>query len=324
MLSSTFLGIVPIIFGLVSTPVKDTPRHDVYNGGGIYGSYCMRDTYEDDFVGLEDDYLYCKIYLLSDYDNADYQPMIMLDNDATLSYYIYDMHVNVYSYGDDTYWDVDIGYNNVRGGSQASYNLTYRVYQGEDITDIGNEHEDLIIYFPNTIAVDNTILNAFRSVFTGEGNRFVHYYNGFYTFIDTDYNASWLIYGAISINNELFNNMYYDNGYSVGNQSFKNYNLKYIWSGAFVNSEYQSPNVYLGNCLISNTMYSRMSDMGVFGYVSAPNNVTFAGMVTSVIDAPIYMLSQLFSFELFGVQFYIAFMSIVTVVLICFLIKKLI
>ena len=77
--------------------------------------------------------------------------------------------------------------------------------------------------------------------------------------------------------------------------------------------------------MIPRTMHNTLLNYGVFQFVpSDVHNYTFGELIFNIMDAPIYFLKSLFSFQLFGETFYVAFMSVLTIMLICFVVRKLI
>lgn len=331
MLSSTFLGIVPLVLGLASAPLKEAPKQEVVNGGNLLGSYCLRDTFDVDYLAREDDYLYCFIFNRNQVDTLKECPIMLctgLTYDVRQHYYVTDLTINYYNTG-NPYWDLEVSYSGETGYETGTFSS--RWYFGDDLTEGDPDLTDISIYFPNYVFLNGDYLKVFNSVFTTEGNRFNTYYNGYYSITNTSYNAFWQLYGSICVNNNLYDYMYYTHyqnaPYSVSVCQLvtsNNADYMYIYNNSFVEHRYTSPNILISGTLIPNAYYQRMSYMGVFSYRYETDNVEFGDVITSVIDAPIYMLSQLFNFELFGVQFYIAFMSIVTVVLICFVVKKIV
>lgn len=332
MLSSTFLGIVPIIFGLGFASVSEVPKQEVINGGNLLGTYCFRNTFDIDYYNVEEDYLYSFIFNRNQVSGLKECPIMLCSGvtfDVRQHYYVTDLTIEYYNTGVNTYWDISVTYSGETGYETGTFST--RFYLGEDITEGDSDLTDILIYFPNYVFLNGDNLKVFNSVFTTEGNRFNTYYNGYYSITNSSYNSFWQLYGSICVNNSLFDYMYYthyDNApYSVSACQLltsDNADYMFIYNNTFVEYRYTSPNILISGTLIPNVYVERMTQMGVFAYQYDNTHYEFQDVVTSVIDGPIYMLSQLFSFELFGVQFYVAFMSIVTVVLICFVIKKIV
>lgn len=73
-----------------------------------------------------------------------------------------------------------------------------------------------------------------------------------------------------------------------------------------------------------NEGYERGYDVGYnAGYnAGLTGNSTFAGMLFTIADVPIYYLKSLFNFKLFGMPVYTAILSLITLMVITFVVKK--
>lgn len=305
MLNSTFLGIVPILFGLCTAPVKDVPKHNV-NGNGIYslyGCYCYRDSFDSPVLQTLD----------VDYSFIDYTSS-------------YEARVSFYAYYDDyvvntvirtfeislvnNVWHIDL--------FEGEYTLDEDISYGDYLTDLHDESAQLVLFFPTPYNVTENAYKIFNAIYTSEGNDFVTNYSGWYTITNTNVSLWYNINGFFIVDNNSYNNIYY-----------RDYNCTaYLDTDVLTVVDNKklmvSSAILFNNVLIARYQRDELIRGGVFNYVYEPVEYTFGEMIFSVVDAPIYMLSQLFSFELFDIQFYVAFMGIVTVVLICFVLKKII
>lgn len=309
MLSSTFLGIVPILFGLGCATVKEAPRQ--VSGGGIYtlyGAYCYRNHFDDTFIQDSD-----LIYTYIDYNTTDYVGKVNFYEDSDS--HIYNTTIRTFEIIKQTnHYQVHL--------FDGDISLNQDIYYGDYVSDLHEDSASLVLFFPQPLNVSANGYKLFNCFFTNEGNDFVTSYSGWYTFTNTNLSFNYSINGFFTVNNNLYNNLEY-----IGYNCTANLYGLDTFSQLLVidNKVLQVDNsILLNNVLIPYYTRDTMTTCGVFAYVYEPVEYTFGDMVFSVMDAPVYMLSQLFSFELFGLQFYVAFMGIVTVVLICFVLKKII
>lgn len=210
----------------------------------------------------------------------------------------------------------------------------FRYYFGggnQEGTTSGNiEPYRTIVYFNRPYYLDRSTKNRWDMYFTHEGNSYCNVYTGWYT-MNNSYIApirNFQIFGNFIVNNNLYTSLQYttdSGGYLEAHlDDFNNdfYSSIYIWRY----NQYQINDklIYFTEVMIPQTTMINLRANGVFGYAYEPVNYTFGEMIFNIIDAPIYMLSQLFSFTLFGIEFYIAFIGIVTIILICFIVRKIV
>lgn len=261
--------------------------------------------------------------------------------DETIVYYDYQSYnENIYApkiyYASNSYYidarTIDIVYNYRFNSSLSIYQLNARIHFGlgedyimdnvqlyTDFSDVSYDLRRIVVYFPHEIYVTKNAYNVWCSFFTQKGNNFVTMYNGYYTQSNFDIDNDYSVYGSMFINNNLYNE------YSVfDNSSWGELNddyRTYIVNNGMLEGDNR---ILFNNVLIPIEIYDYMSVNGVFAYTYEPVNYTFGELIFNIIDAPIYMLSQLFSFTLFGIEFYIAFIGIVTIILICFIVRKIV
>lgn len=307
LLASTFL-----LFNVSSKVPVTRDSNYIYS---LYGAYCFKDhiTYEKD--ALPDEYTYL------DYNTTEYY--------ARMTYQLsYD---DVYNYNtvidnmDITYDDTNDYY--VFHIYDGDFSLRQNITSDEYLYDMYGECWELVLFFPAQFNVTADGYRLFTTFFTSEGNNWVTNYSGWYTITNPQYTSDIKLNGFFNISNNLYNEI-----------EFVNHNFRawyrdeysYDYSGdsyvdVIVDSKLKvSSLLYFDNVLIPNYLNYNFRQVGTFSYQYTPVEYTFGDMIFSVIDAPIYMLSQLFSFELFGLQFYVGFIGVVTLLLICIIVKKLV
>lgn len=273
----------------------------------IKGYYCLFNDYSDPNRWLsfenDEDYTFFDYNSMSQgafdvryYSNGSYQSLMYLNvymnrHNNTQFYRL------TFSTGEEFEFDID---------------------RNDDIDDFNIYARTTMLYFPETIYFDEDTYNIFTSIFTSEGNKYNSRYNGWYSLVPNNlsYSGEWEVVGNIIVDNSLYQGAYFDNKNAYA--YIGNVNKQFVNNGVLQTSQL----IYLNNVMLPSVEYSSMENTGVFDYVIQPVQYTFGDMIFSVIDAPVYMLSQLFSFELFGIQFYVAFMGVATVLLIFFIVRK--
>lgn len=323
LLASTFL-----LFN-VNTCNAIKPNHNNANVGGgvyeLYGAYCFRDVSNFPNQDYNIIPMGSGFSIISNIDefNANYDAKVCWQslgdtyvNNTTIREFEIDHKPLSYGHSDDCY----IIY---LSDGEYSFNVEMHVDTGAldfEYSDI----QSMVLFFPVPLSIDADYYAVFNSLFTGGGNSFVSTYTGWYTLTSPNYQTNFKLNGFFTVNNNLYNQIeYFDyTAYATLNYG---YNSQSETITIVDNKQLQVRNTILfSNVLIPNYARSSLLSVGVLGYAYEPVQYTFGDMIFSVVDAPVYMLSQLFSFELFGLQFYIAFMGVVTIVLICFVLKKII
>lgn len=307
LLASTFL-----LFNVSShVPVRESSNY-VYS---LYGSYCFRNhmTYEKE--SLPDEYTYL------DYDTVDYYARMtfQLNYDGTYNYNTVIDNLDIRY--DDEYESYIL---HIYDGD---YTLRLWLTDDEWLADQYEECYTMILYFPSPFNVTADGYRLFNTFFTGDGNEWVDRYSGWYTITNPQYTSNIKLNGFFNVDNNIYNEIeFVDHNFTA----YYHDEYSYDYYGAskvdvIVNSQLKvSSLLYFDSVLIPSYLDYNFRQVGTFSYQYTPVEYTFGDMIFSVVDAPIYMLSQLFSFELFGIQFYVGFMGVVTLLLICILVKKLI
>lgn len=289
------------------------PNHN--NVGGqltsIYGSYCFNEHF-DDLDTLEH---YGDVVLSNFY--GENKPLVNFYDSAVLSYQSYSADTFTFNHANVNQWNI-VFYLSGYGS------LSISIYNGDYVDDLGN-NQDLTVFFPTEVSLNDVSLQIFNSFFNGNGNSLVTSYTGWYSIINPSYDIdSYLdVEGFFIVDNNLYNHLHfaYENAYTqLYSKGTFSSPLHIIFNGQLQTKNF----IYFDNVMLNGTARAKLSSKGTFNYFYEPVQYTFGEMIFSVMDAPIYMLSQLFSFELLGIQFYVAFMGVVTIVLICFVLKKII
>lgn len=279
----------------------------------LYGCYCMNEEFDVDVTSLSND------AVVIDY-NVYYDAFMLfhLENDN----YIYNTTIRTFEFN---YVDVDTFEVHLYDGE---YSLRQEITTGDDIYDLYTEMQIMVLFFPTPYYVSEYTYQVFNCFYNNNGNPFVTKYSGWYSFNTSSistYNGIFTFNGFITADNNLYNYIDYRN--KTCTCYIRGVDYQYGVNGGstvVVDNGVLKSNVplLLSDVLIPDYIRTQMLLVGTFSYTYTPVEYTFGDMVFSVVDAPIYMLSQLFSFELFGLQFYVAFMGVVTILLICFIVRK--
>lgn len=325
-----------IVTSLLSFSVGSLPLKHVNNlsNNGVYslkGGYCLRDVVGNDMGDGFYDRVGDDTYII--YDSTDYA-------DGMPDIYAFWYHTNDYITIRE--FSIYVAMDEIDTYGLFNFSISLgeeEIYQnnvstGDHLGEFDITTRNCIVYFPVSYYVDMDTYHAFTSLFTGVGNDYISLYSGYYSFVNASYHVNYELMGNVMNNNSLYNMVTYtglENGYNAPvncSCSLVDYDDFYggtLYSDVITNGKFSGDKRLLfDNVLIPNYIKTYMQNSGVFAYQYDSVDFDFGDMVFSVMDAPVYMLSQLFSFELFGIQFYVAFMGIVTIVLICFVLKKII
>lgn len=143
--------------------------------------------------------------------------------------------------------------------------------------------------------------------------------NGWYTFnssIQTGnfYNLRFTSAGKFftSINRDNTSNLFYQNIDYKGEvlDSVQVYTSGVGW----VKEDYRL--LYFNSTTITTGNYNYFSQFGVFEFTNLTSTSSFGDLILSFADVPIYTITGLMSFEIFGVELYIAFGSLIMLLVI--------
>ena len=307
LLASTFL-----LFNVSSKVPVNNASNYVYS---LYGAYCFKEhiTYEKESLPNE--------YTFLDYTTIDYYARMtyQLDYDGTYNYNTVIDNLDFSYDGENEYYVFHI--------YDGDFSLRVNIDNDTYLSSLYGECWEMILFFPSQFNVTADGFRLFNTFFTQEGNDYVNSYSGWYTITNPQYTSDIKLNGFFNVSNNLYNEIeFVEHNFRAWYRD----EYSYDYSGdsyvdVIVNSKLKvSSLIYFDNVLIPNYLDYNFRQVGTFSYLYTPVEYTFGDMIFSVVDAPIYMLSQLFSFELFGLQFYVGFVGVVTLLLICILIKKLV
>ena len=304
-------------------------REAVTNNQATYvnGSYNFKDSFDfdtDDFDLSDYEIVFEDIGSVKSYLN----PMSFYDGGGHF-YYVYKINFNVNYVSTITltfyYYDV-----------YSSSSFSFSIIDDSLITDLDSDYSDLIINFRNTYILDGDEAKLFNYCFTREDNALTTTYNGYYSFSNnlSSINNWFFISGAISFNNRVYNVFTNKGDGVVGSSavavcgSYFNIeqNQYYMQSFGlpFDRNYVSSNNVLMSNAKMTKYSYNNLTNVGVFAYQHDPtyDDADWKDLLFSVMDSPIYMISRLLNFEIFGINLYIALAGLLTIVVIVFCVRK--
>lgn len=171
----------------------------------------------------------------------------------------------------------------------------------------------------------------FNYYFTQEDNSYVVSYDGYFCFNNNVQSipSKFCVLGSIMFNNEIsygLTNYAYSSGqFGLLQYDLENYVFDYKLYEFPLNKKYVIDNNFLFNGVkMSTATRTTLNQYGFFGYVRNNNydNTDFHDMIFTLMDSPIYMISRLLNFELFGLNMFIALAGFLTICAILFLIRK--
>lgn len=238
-------------------------------------------------------------------------------------YYSYHIEANVYDWYDDESSTITITSTNTNEGVEDFiYLRNYNI----DI-------QEFIVYFPGRFYYEDSRKETFSTFFTNANNEYISSYTGYFNFMTT-YNGSEIdVRGNFIIDNQLYFELFdrYDSGelwarfYSTDDHGQPINKQRRIFGTA--NGTRVTPkdkNIYMNIPKFPESQKEQFEQIGVFQYIQDHHDTTWYEMILSTMDAPIYYLTSLMNFELFGINLFIAFSSILTLVIIITVIKKVI
>lgn len=223
---------------------------------------------------------------------------------------------NVYDWYNDENINISYGASNTTGNYQE---LKY--YDSSNIL-------GLILYFPSSFYYQSSRNNAFKDFFTRENNEFIESYSGYFSFA-LNYTNSVIIdvRGSFLIDNNLYYEIYdYEHDEMWARYVSYNNENEITKNKCFMADDIapQNRNIYMNVPKIPKAIKQQFETFGVFDYVEQHVPTSWYDMILSTMDAPIYYLTSMMNFELFGINLFMAFSSILTLVIIVAVIKKVI
>lgn len=228
------------------------------------------------------------------------------------------------SMDDDSYINFEFPFNS----SYYVSTLANAVEQSAVIYSNQNFIENFVFVFNEEYFLTEEQFDIFSIFFSKSGNRYVQFYKGYYHYN----NGNWV--------NSNYHFNYSSPLFMTNSNMFSSYQHLFEDSDVFmsINTTFDySTNVYFykDSKYLTNTniniqgllpRYVRdcMNYEGVFQFIDDTPNSTWYEMILSVMDAPIYFLKNLLGFELFGISLFVALGSLLTLVLILVIVKKVI
>lgn len=323
-----------ITFSCSSKSLYKDNKQNAYVGDSYCcsGAYCLKDEY--DFNAVREYMIFWQLSTL------DLQIQTTNRNDLTVfggmyddEMYTHDLEtLKIHFTNSLSYIKCDILMDSSREEWSASLE---NVHGGETIDDWTEEGEftytapNLVISFNIEWYLTGNDIEIFNSLFTKEGNRYVRAYNGYYHFNNGNWHNNneydfYYSYGAyFMFQSYIFNTLSY-NSDMVQFVYLSKDNTVQSYVRPYDHGTYTDVGNVIVNGLLPQRVRQWMNSNGVFQYVQPDNDSTWYEMILATMDAPIYYLKQLLGFELFGMNLFIAFSSLLTLVIIIAIIKKVI
>lgn len=237
---------------------------------------------------------------------------------------------------------VDVTFHVYNHAYASGVDWVYSLDSDDDISTLVQSNYDLIFEVRQQYLIHDDLAYIFDALFTTYDNVYTRSYTGYYNFRNglTNIPTYFVAFGYFMFNQSSYSLMFnYGDGihtdthYAIylsyyqlidleGN-GYQGYSIE-SFGLPFNSNSVISSNIYMTGVKMTNTTYNRLSNVGVFGYVrdTSYDDVTFRDFFFSLVDTPIYFASSLLSFELFGVNLFIALTGLLTLCCILLLIKK--
>lgn len=223
-------------------------------------------------------------------------------------------HINIENYADEELEIIDI---------DDGHNINYAENHG----DFTNVIQNFVVVFNKEFYLDYNNSLIFNAIFTQEGNRYVQNYKGYYHYNNGEWaNSSYTFYytAPLFLTNSAMYNTYNHGGNTDINFALMKDGTTPQGSEFYVlkNGTYaKTTNINISG-LLPQYVRQCMQNEGVFQFVDDTQDTTWYEMILATMDAPLYYIRNLLGFELFGINLFIAFSSLMTLMLIIAIIKK--
>lgn len=204
-----------------------------------------------------------------------------------------------------------------------------------NLSDRGSTAQELIFNIRDGLILSSNGAKCFDALFTHYDNAYTTTYNGYIHFM----NSNTFSYPFTAFGTEIIDTaMYYDllvpmqpSGTYLNNTIIVQKSNYYTYDFIFYEDvSYQVPlpsynrDWLTGNYKMSLTSKRNLGYIAYYGYVrdTSFDNATFKDFFFSLVDTPVYFASSLLSFELFGVNLFVALTGLLTLCCILLLIKK--
>lgn len=302
----------------VKAPIQPKRVDDV--SYTIYGVYNFCETF--DFTKLGYSSYQFDVMFEAPTDLAYTTPITFNNDYASDNFYLAGITIHAYDIID---LDVTFYYYD---SYLTQYTESITIERGDDFQDFNIKALMFYCHRPIILHDDDAII--FSNIFTTEDNSLVTSYTGYYSFVSSSTTANhFFVFGSCLFNNQMYYG-FTSHGVESTKVNFYYYDVNEFY---YTMRSYQLPlvggdisnrNILCTNCKMSVDSKTRLSNIGIFSYVrdTSYDDTDFKDLMFSVMDSPIYMLSRLLGFELFGVNLYIALASLLTIVALLVLIRK--
>lgn len=301
----------------------------------LYGNYNFQNVIGD--VTSFDDGNYEIVFETIDTSGAQNKELVPIHrSSSTLIYYC-----DKISFIKSDYY-IDLTFHVYNHAYASGVDWTYELESGQDISLSSSNVFDLIFEVRQQYLIHYDSAYIFDALFTTTDNVYTHSYTGYYNFRNglSNIPSYFVTFGYMMFNQSSYTLMFnYGDGIHTDTHSaiylsyyqlidfegngYQGYSIE-SFALPFNSNSVISSNIYMTSVKMTNTTYNRLSSVGVFAYVrdTSYDNVTFKDFFFSLVDTPVYFASSLLSFELFGVNLFIALTGLLTLCCILLLIKK--
>lgn len=188
----------------------------------------------------------------------------------------------------------------------------------------------LMFYVINGVNLNQQDYKVFNMLFTRDDNTYMRSYSGYFTFTNGGVllnSNNYVIFGTNTLSNQIsfiFDFYSENNSYitSIQRLTYDVYGQKYQVSNFYINQR-SSNLVYFDNVKMSISTYTALNGtLGVFTYIPTGESSSFEDLLFTIADTPIYFISRLLDFEMFGMNLYIALSGLLTLLVVIFIIRK--
>lgn len=231
---------------------------------------------------------------------------------------------------------VGIGIVCYNGSQGANIRVDFNVDQNVYLSSVSSQFSylyELLFELHEDVGLSREESMIFDFFFTHDNNSFITSYNGYYTWG----NATRYIQPVTCFGSSLFGSSLYYDLITPDQNGSTSWDTVYYLSVDYISNDYtvyvldgtalplQNYNKsWLVNWKMSYDTKTKLELYGVFQYVPdhTYDDVTFKDFFFSIVDTPVYFVSSILSFELFGVNLFIALSGLLTLCVILVLIKK--
>lgn len=219
----------------------------------------------------------------------------------------------------------DMSLNQLKYGNTIVFNNGVWTNTNYKIIDIVEDSSDFELF-------------TFIDTYYEQGNTLPVYVNGYFTFSSNplifpkDYLYAYASYFG---GNELYNfigiagtgkinyTLYDPETINTDNPTIVFSQTVFDSSTGWIDNQYRY--VLFNNTYIPRKLYDALSNLGQWGYIPTEQpEYTLTDLFFGIVDTPVKYISSLMSFELFGINVFIGFCSLITLLVAMYIIKRLI